>query len=303
MIYQETCTIISQEELLEGIFSMWLQADQIASEARAGQFLSLYVPDQSMLLPRPISLCKVDAASGRVRLVYRVTHPHSGTEIFSRMQAGQELTVMGPLGNGFPIERAKGRKVLLVGGGIGIPPLLETAAALGREGDRTPMFLSDGDTASVSAVLGYAGEPFMSEEFGLYADTYLASETGAAGTKGNVLDAIKANFLLSEADRQDDLALSEDARWLAEEEGKTPVSQSSEVIFACGPAAMLKAVANYAMERGIECWVSMEERMACGVGACLGCVCHMNQVDEHSRVMKQRVCKDGPVFDAQKVAW
>ena len=109
---------------------MWIQIEQIAEEAKPGQFISLYCADKSRLLPRPISLCEIDRGKGRVRIVYRVVG--KGTDEFSRLRAGDTVEILGPLGNGFPLEEARGKRVLLMGGGIGIPPMLETAKQLTR---------------------------------------------------------------------------------------------------------------------------------------------------------------------------
>lgn len=252
---KETCTVLSQERLTEGIFSMWLQTETIAAEARPGQFISLYCRDGARLLPRPISLCEIDGAGGRLRIVYRVAG--KGTEEFSSFCAGDRVEVLGPLGNGFPLEETAGRKVLLMGGGIGIPPLLETAKQIA--GDK-------------SMIAGYRdGNLFLDREFADAGAFYAATEDGSAGTKGNVLDAVR------------ELGLTGD------------------LIFACGPTPMLRAVKAFAAERGIECYLSMEERMACGIGACLACVCRSSRIDAHSHVHNKRICKDGPVFKASEV--
>ena len=253
---KENLTVVSQEEIGKDIFSLWLQTDQMAQYARPGQFLSLYTGNAGKLLPRPISICEIDKETSRIRLVYRVTGKNTGTEAFSKMQPGDKIEALGPLGNGFPLEEAEGKKVFLIGGGIGIPPMLETAKQL---------------NAQKTAVLGYRDELFLNEEFAKYADVYVATEDGSAGTKGNVLNAIQEKAL------------------------------EADVIFACGPTPMLRAIKSYAAEHGIECWISMEERMACGIGACLACVCKSTEVDEHSQVHNKRVCKEGPVFLASEV--
>ena len=123
---KETCTVISQECIGKDIYSMWLQTKTIAGNAKPGQFVSVYTQDGGKLLPRPISLCEIDKEKGALRLVYRVTGKHTGTEGFSRLGAGAQLDLLGPLGNGFPLEEAEGKKVFLMGGGIGVPPMLET---------------------------------------------------------------------------------------------------------------------------------------------------------------------------------
>ena len=123
---KENALVISQEMLAPDIYSMWLQTEA-ASEAKPGQFISMYTNDGSKLLPRPISICEIDKAAGRLRIVYRVTGKDTGTEQFSKMSAGDTVPVIGPLGNGFPYEKAEGKKVFLMGGGIGVPPILELA--------------------------------------------------------------------------------------------------------------------------------------------------------------------------------
>lgn len=253
---KETCTIIEQTCIGKDIYSMWLQTKTIAKNAKPGQFVSVYTKDGGKLLPRPISLCEIDQERGALRLVYRVTGEHTGTESFSKLEAGAQLDLLGPLGNGFPLEEAAGKKVFLMGGGIGVPPMLETMKQLNAE---------------KTAVLGYRDELFLTEEFQKQGDVYVATEDGSAGTKGNVMDAIRENEL------------------------------EADVIFACGPKPMLRAIKNYALEKEIPCWISMEERMACGIGACLGCVCQSKDVDEHSHVHNKRVCKDGPVFLSTEV--
>ena len=147
---KETCTVLSQECIGKDIYSMWIQTKTIAGNAKPGQFVSVYTQDGSKLLPRPISLCEIDKEKGALRLVYRVTGPKTGTESFSRLHAGAQLELLGPLGNGFPLEEAAGRKVFLMGGGIGVPPMLETMKQL---------------DAKKIAVLGYRDELFLNEEF------------------------------------------------------------------------------------------------------------------------------------------
>ena len=121
-------------------------------------------------------------------------------------------------------------------------------------------------------VLGYRDrELFLADELKEYGEVFVATEDGSVGTEGNVLDAIWANDL------------------------------HADVIYACGPTPMLRALKDYAAENHIECWISMEERMACGIGACLACVCRSKEKDAHSNVKNKRVCKEGPVFRAEEV--
>lgn len=113
---KEICTVIRQKEIGDGIFSMWIQTENIGKEAKPGQFVSLYSKDGSKLLPRPISLCEIDRENSRLRLVYRVTGTKTGTEEFSGLKAGDTIPVIGPLGNGFPVEKTEGKRVFLMGG-------------------------------------------------------------------------------------------------------------------------------------------------------------------------------------------
>ena len=249
MKIKECCTVESQECIAKGIYSMWISTKVIAKEAKAGQFISLFSKDGSRLLPRPISLCEIDREGGRLRIVYRVAG--AGTEEFSHLKAGDEVDILGPLGNGFPIEEGKGKRVMLMGGGIGVPPMLQTAKDLGTD---------------TIICCGYRDELFLNEEFAAAGDLHIATEDGSAGVKGNVMDAVREDHL------------------------------EADVIFACGPAPMLRAIKAYGLEKGIPCWISMEEKMACGVGACLACVCQSTEVDGHSHVHNKRICKDGPVF-------
>ena len=128
--FKETARVISQESLGGQIYSMWIQTEQIAAAAKPGQFVSVYCKNEAKLLPRPISLCEIDRENGRLRIVYRVTGEATGTEEFSHYQAGDAIELLGPLGNGFPLERAKGKRVFLIGGGIGIPPMVQLAKEL-----------------------------------------------------------------------------------------------------------------------------------------------------------------------------
>ena len=254
---REICTVVSQESIGADIYSMWIQTDRIAADAKPGQFVSLYSRNGSKLLPRPISLCEIDKEEGKLRLVYRVTGKGTGTEEFSRLHAGVPVETLGPLGNGFPLDAVKGKKVFLMGGGIGIPPMLELAKNLDCE---------------KTAVIGYRDkETFLADELRKYADVVIATEDGSVGTKGNVMDAIRENAL------------------------------EADMIYACGPTPMLRAIKQYAETNGIECYISLEERMACGIGACLACVCKSKEKDAHSNVHNKRICKDGPVFLSTEV--
>lgn len=255
---KENAVVVSQEQLAEGIFSMWLRTEASQS-AVPGQFISMYTNDGSKLLPRPISICEINKAEGTLRVVYRVTGEKTGTKEFSMAKAGDTIPVIGPLGNGFPLEKGEGKKAFLMGGGIGVPPILELAKQL---------------KAEKQIVVGYRDEhTFLREQFEENGEVYISTEDGSVGTKGNVMDAIRENGL------------------------------HADIIYACGPTPMLRAIKNYAEENGIECYISLEERMACGIGACLACVCKSKDVDHHTHVHNKRICKDGPVFDAKEVVF
>ena len=146
--------------------------------------------------------------------------------------------------------------------GNGFPPMLELAKALSK--------VNGGEM--VQSVIGYRdSHMFLKEEFEAYGSVTVATEDGSVGTKGNVLDAIRENDL------------------------------KADVIYACGPTPMLRALKAYSQEKGILCYLSLEEKMACGIGACLACTCQTKDVDEHSQVHNKRICKDGPVFLAEDI--
>jgi dihydroorotate dehydrogenase electron transfer subunit len=249
--FKKSVTIISVDKLNADIFSMWIKDEEIVSASKPGQFLSLYCKSGDRLLPRPISICEINKKESTLRLVYRVAG--KGTEEISHFKATDKIEVMGPLGNGFTLE---GKKAILIGGGIGIPPMLELAKQLQCE---------------KTIVLGYRDVTFLEQEFKSLGQVYISTEDGSTGTKGNVIDAIKANGL------------------------------EADIIYACGPTPMLRGVKAYATEHGISAQLSMEERMACGIGACLACVCKTKEKDHHSNVNNKRICKDGPVFYADEI--
>ena len=251
MKYRESAQVLACTRIATDIFSIRLAAEKIASAAVPGQFVSVYTQDSASLLPRPISICEADEKRGVLRLVFRIVG--KGTLEFSQRKEGDRIDLVGPLGNGFPLDAAdNAENVYVIGGGIGIPPMLELAKRLSA------------GKARVTAVLGYRDELFLREEFPC--ETIVATEDGSCGTKGTVLDAIRAQ------------------------------GSGADVIYACGPTPMLRALKQYAQESGTQCWLSMEEKMACGIGACLSCVCRSTQIDEHSQVKNKRICTEGPVF-------
>ena len=290
-----TGRVLSQRALTENIFDLKIQTD-LADEAGAGQFVGVYPKDKSTLLPRPISICEVNADRTALRLVYRIAG--QGTAEFSGYRAGDDIAILGTLGNGFleavgidslagsmvqddveitADKMFSGKQVFLMGGGIGIPPMVQLAKTLyglmSREAAAGGVPADGQDVKDrIRIIVGYRdAQTFLREDLEQYGKVYIATEDGSVGTKGNVMDAIAGNGL------------------------------SADKIFACGPMPMLRAIKAYAGEKDIPAYISLEEHMACGVGACLGCVVKTREVDHHSHVHNARICTDGPVFEAKEV--
>lgn len=258
---KEKARILSQERLSDGVYDMTIQTAQIAKDAKPGQFVNVYLPDKSRILPRPISICGFDRDEGTLRIVYRVTGKGKGTDLLSGLKAGDNIEVLGPLGNGYDLSDVIGKKVLLLGGGIGIPPMLGLAKALCEiTGERCEIALGYRDS-----------DMFLENEFRAYGNVHISTDDGSYGVHGNAIDAASAA-------------------------GVEP-----DIVMACGPGPMLKGVKAYTLSKGAAGYISLEERMACGVGACLACVCKTSGKDEHSHVNNARVCKEGPVFNINDV--
>lgn len=266
---REFLTVQQQTRIAEGIYDLRLAYPEgtAPSGVRPGQFVGVYTNDPAKLLPRPISICGWDEENGILRLVYRVAG--AGTRELAALQAGERAAVLGILGNGYDPEALAGRRVLLIGGGIGAPPLLGLAKALSARKETDPA----AGEGQVVAALGYrTNDLFLAEEFrSCCSEVLVATDDGSAGVHGNAVMAAE-----KEADECD-------------------------VICACGPLPMLRAVKKMAEEKGRLCYLSLEERMACGVGACLGCVVKTTHMDAHSHVRNARVCTEGPVFRADEI--
>lgn len=248
---RQACRIISNKEIASGIYEMIFDSVEIASDTLPGQFVNLYTRSGNLLLPRPISICEVDKEIGVVKVVYATVG--KGTIEFSTYQSGEIIDVLGPVGNGFPVEKYP--KTILIGGGVGTPPLLELAKQL--EG-------------IINIYLGYRTKPYLIQEFAKFGAVFIATEDGSFGHHGNVIELMDKN------------------------------NAECDIIYSCGPKPMLNAVKNWAGERNIKAWISLEERMGCGFGACVGCVCKIISDNEIGYTYK-KVCKDGPVFNAKEV--
>lgn len=248
-------TIISKNELQTGIFDMLLSCPELAESAKAGQFLHILCGEK--ILRRPISICEVQGEN--LRIVFEVRG--EGTAWLTQCKAGEALDILGPAGNGFPVSAFQGKKTLVIGGGIGVPPLLETAKAFKGKAD---------------AILGYRNRDavILEQDFNAVCEhVTVTTDNGSYREKGFVTDVLQKRVLQTHYD----------------------------VIFTCGPTVMMQNVAEFAREKGIACYVSLEERMGCGVGACLVCACKIAR--ENGEAQYLHVCKDGPAFDAKEVCF
>ena len=259
----EKARIIKFERLADQVFSTVFDS-RIAEPAYPGQFVMVGTKSDSRLLRRPISICEADREKGTIRLVYRAVG--YGTKELSEAKSGDSFDLLGPIGTGFPLDAAQDKKqIILTGGGIGAPPLLQLARALRRTGIGKD---------SITAVLGYRSMKsglFLNEEFSAEVNVILSTDDGSVGTSGTVVDALKERDL------------------------------KPDIIYACGPLPMLKAVKDFAADSFIPAFISLEERMACGMGVCLGCMVKTSGRDSHSHVNNARICTEGPVFNAEEV--
>lgn len=257
LVLKEDLLIVSQREIAPRIFEMRLSGEMVLDMA-SGQFLHLRVPDPSKLLRRPISICQIDKVNKVATIVYRVER--AGTAILSQMKAGDRVDTMGPQGNGFDLSVVtSSQKALLIGGGIGVPPLVETAKQLAAKG------------VDVTSVLGFANKEavILEEELSAYGKVYVTTDDGSYGIKGYVTTVV------------DDLVQNE----------------TYDAIYSCGAPGMLKYV-DQKFENHPHAYLSMESRMACGMGACYACVVHLKNAQEAAN---KRVCEDGPVFETGKI--
>jgi dihydroorotate dehydrogenase electron transfer subunit len=257
MIKQENCYVVEQYELADSIYKLTLQGELVKEVIAPGQFVHVKVSDGvNPLLRRPISISEIHPAKKQFTLIYR--KQGKGTDVLSKKIPGATVDILGPLGNGFTVESIKpGETALLVGGGIGVPPLLELSKQLNQMG------------VKVIHVLGFqsVNVVFAENEFVRLGETYIVTVDGSYGSKGFVTDVIKKNNL------------------------------DFSTMYACGPTPMLRALETEFPNKKI--YLSLEERMGCGIGACFACVCHT--AGDPTGYSYKKVCSDGPVFLAGEV--
>lgn len=247
--------LLKTVQLTDTIYSFTIHSPQIASIAKPGQFV--HVKAEGFFLRRPISICEIDKENQTIRLVFEIRG--EGTQKIAQTEINNTLDLMGPLGNGFPLLEPK-KKVLLIGGGIGVPPMVG---------------LSQYYKENATAIIGFQTKEkcILEKDFAAYGSTVLpCTDDGSYGYHGFVTQQMEA-YLQNHA---------------------------VAMVYACGPMPMLKGVVAVANEHQIPCKVSLEERMGCGVGACLVCACKIKKQGEETYL---HVCKDGPVFDGNEVVF
>lgn len=261
MPVHQNAKLKNKEQLNNDTYKYTIKSTEIAKEAKPGQFLEIRVADTiSPLLRRPISIFNVNKENSEVEFIFQVKG--EGTEILSKKDINDEIDVLGPLGNGnFDIKDYQ--NVAIIGGGIGIFPLYELAKQLKQTTK----------TANISIYLGFRNKELvlLEKEFSKVCNNLIiTTDDGSYGKKG---------FSINELKQDHD-------------------KENFDMIYACGPLGMLKAVKQYTKEKNIMCQISLEEKMGCGIGACLGCA--VEYKEKENKIYKH-VCKDGPVFNADKV--
>jgi len=243
-----------------GHFVISLDAPEISEAAKPGQFIHILPPGNSDLLRRPISIMDANPDGGSVKILLRIIG--DGTRLIAESRVGDELDIIGPLGNGYMLR--SDRPVVIIGGGVGIPPLLFLAKKIMDAGIKPDVLLGARDIPTLICF-----EEF--ESIGLKPG--ITTEDGSVGTKGFVTEIMRGKF-----------------------------SKRNPIVYSCGPIPMLKAVYQKARDLGwTDCYVSLENKLGCGVGACLGC--SIPVYDNSGGIYYERVCTEGPVFDASRVAF
>ena len=258
----ENGLVCSNGILSDDVRFMIIQAPKVVEIAQPGQFVMVKKEEGSTFLRRPFGIADVNKAEGKLLLIYRVAG--KGTKELANMEPSSEISVEGPLGGGFKFaeaELAGEGKTLLIGGGVGIAPMIYTARHLAESNpENKPVFLMG---------VRNADELFWQEYLQDFTDSIeVTTDDGSAGRKGFAIDALP------------DILAKYDIKHIK----------------ICGPTIMMEGLAKMAMEKGIECQVSLEKRMACGIGVCLGCTFEGKQSGK-----RWKICHDGPVFPAEEV--
>ncbi|MFH1644903.1 MAG: dihydroorotate dehydrogenase electron transfer subunit [Candidatus Omnitrophota bacterium] len=273
--------ILLNQQIIPGHNKLILKVEGLTTLPRAGQFFHIKAgTDYDPLLRRPISVHRVSSNPNIVEMLYKIVG--KGTHLLSRRSKGTFIDVVGPLGNGFKVPKAQSN-FILVAGGIGIAPLVALADELAKFRKKT-----------ITVILGVKTKSHITcklelEELG--AKVVIVTEDGSAGVKGF------SSCVLEDVIKQFDLREGSPALKVKNPSSVTISDYRPEAgLYACGPIPMLKEVCKIAHRYRIETQVSLEERMGCGIGACLGCV--VNTTSGY-----KRVCKDGPVFRLEDIVW
>ena len=266
----ELAAVLSNADLGAGYRLLRLEAPRVATAAAPGQFVHVRVPAlDASALRRPLSLCDAAPATGALTILFRTVG--RGTEALATVRPGDRVDLLGPLGRGFPLPPA-GAAAALVAGGYGVAPLHFLARAIRARDARADVRLFVGGRTAADLLLLDAFRAL-----GVPADP--ATNDGSLGAKGLVTAPLDA--------------------WL-DARAADPAAAPA-VLYACGPAPMLRAVDKRACARGLEAYLSLDRRMACGIGACLGCVQRVR--DGRGGETLARVCADGPVFPRGRIVW
>ncbi len=262
---QITARIITNEKLTEEIYQLVFYSPELIEQKPVpGQFLHVRVSEHlEPLLRRPISIHDIDHHLMQCTLIYRVGG--KGTQFLREKREGDSLDILGPLGNGFPMEEInEGEQVVLLGGGVGIPPLYYLAKELVKK------------EIPLTILLGYNSKEhsFLIKKFSQVGEVNIATMDGTEGIKGTVVDLI-TDYL------------------------NEKLLQTGSTFYACGPTPMLKAIQNEWLDTPINGYLSLEERMGCGIGACYGCVIKVDTMIDPKGYKK--ICQEGPVFSFREV--
>ena len=255
---EESFVVKENCKVADRTFRIVLDGD-VSDFSNPGQFVNIAI--DGFFLRRPISVARVDKNS--MSLYYKIVG--GGTSRLSELKSGEKLNILLPLGNGFDLNKIGDEEALLVGGGVGVPPMMGCYEVALKIGMRPKVILGFNNS---SEVFGADEFESIASAYGIRPDIHISTVDGSLGTKGTVIDVIKE---------------------IADEEY---LDIENSYILACGPKAMLKALS----ELSAKGQYSLEERMACGFGACMGCTCS-------TRSGGKRVCKDGPVFLKEEIIW